>query len=816
MSARRPHGTIGPVTGTPPTTSVHIEEGPFRRRIRRPLDLLRFVVAAAITAGIVLAAYFATSTTAGIEDDLTSGVSMLPGPVVLILNIVGGAGSLGLPIAAAVGLVIRGRARLLLDALLALLFAILVLSGIAIGVGELNDPQLLVALAGSTNPGSAATAPILGGLIAFITVSRLMSRRPWDVLSGVVIASVVIVTVLSGGITVAGVGLSITVGWAVGLLTRYALGTPTTRPAGTDVVAALARAGLPVTSLIAQETTSRGRRYRATATDGSLIRVHVLDRDLEGSGLIAAVLNWARLRDEPGTGAFNMRRSLDHAALMTFASERAGIPVPNLRAVSEVGPDAALLAFDYVDGISMRQLADTALNGGNALAAPVISEDEMVQAWRAVHALHAAQLSHRSLSADHLLRDEHGTIWLLGGESGSIAASDVAMRIDVAELLCTLALLSDVDTAVATGRQVLGVKGLARALPVLQRVALSSETRKDLRRDKKLLVRLRDAVVEIEPESADVEPISLQRVKPRTLIMIVVGSIAGYVLLSQLASVDFATLFSEANWTWVLIAFLLSLITYVAAAWSLTGFVPEKISLARTVLAQLAGNFATLVSPPTLGSVAINLRYLQKAGLHPALAAASIGVSQVMALVMHIGLLFAFGIAAGTQSDFRFDPPRAVVIAIVVVIILILALLAVPVVRRQITKRVGPTMREVGPRLVTVAQRPMKLLEGLGGMLLLNLAFIGVMYASIEAFGGSMPIAIVAVVYLAGATLGQAAPTPGGLGAVEAALAAGLTAGGLDGGLAVSAVLLFRLITFWIPTVPGYWSFNYLTKKGAL
>ena len=70
--------------------------------------------------------------------------------------------------------------------------------------------------------------------------------------------------------------------------------------------------------------------------------------------------------------------------------------------------------------------------------------------------------------------------------------------------------------------------------------------------------------------------------------------------------------------------------------------------------------------------------------------------------------------------------------------------------------------------------------------------------------------------YLAGATIGQAAPTPGGLGAVEAALAAGLTAAGLDGGLAVSAVLLFRLVTFWLPTIPGYLSFNWLTKKGAL
>ena len=90
------------------------------------------------------------------------------------------------------------------------------------------------------------------------------------------------------------------------------------------------------------------------------------------------------------------------------------------------------------------------------------------------------------------------------------------------------------------------------------------------------------------------------------------------------------------------------------------------------------------------------------------------------------------------------------------------------------------------------------------------------LYASIEAFGGDLSIAVVAVVYLAGATIGQAAPTPGGLGAVEAALTAGLTAAGLDGGIALSAVLLYRVVTFWIPTIPGYWAFTWLTKRGAL
>ena len=100
----------------------------------------------------------------------------------------------------------------------------------------------------------------------------------------------------------------------------------------------------------------------------------------------------------------------------------------------------------------------------------------------------------------------------------------------------------------------------------------------------------------------------------------------------------------------IAVAVAASLVTYVGAAWSLTGFVPERIPLHRTMLAQVAGDFATLVSPPTLGSVAINMRFLTKAGLHPALAGASVGVSQVAAFVVHLLLLLGFGIAAGTQA----------------------------------------------------------------------------------------------------------------------------------------------------------------------
>ncbi|MGB1079085.1 MAG: flippase-like domain-containing protein [Candidatus Nanopelagicales bacterium] len=782
--------------------TIVIEDGVIPKRLRRPLDLARFALALLLAAAAVTLGWFATGTTSGLDDDLVEGARLLPDLVVLILNIIGGIGTLALPIAGAIALIVRKRVRQLFDALVALLIAVLVLSGLSILLPEIADPRLLVALTGSNDPSNAATSPILGGLLAFITASRLISRRPWNVLTLVVMGSLVIVVILSASIAVAGLAASLMIGWAIGLAVRYILGIQTTRPSGAEVADALDRGGLPITMLRAQESTSRGRRYLATGQSGQSLDVTVLDRDLEGAGLPRAIWTSLRLREEPRNSSFNMRRSLEHAALVSYAGESAGVPEPRLLLASEVGPDSCVLAYEHIDGTPFAEISD-------------LTDDDLRGAWQAVKIMHENQITHRSLNDDHVVRSTDGTVHVIGYDSGSVASSDVAMRIDVAELLCTLAMLTDVDRAVSTGVEILGVDGIGRALPALQPVALSRRTRKALRKHKGLIVSLRDRLVEIRP-GADEETIQFERIKPKTLIMVVAGTIAGYVLLSQLAQVDLVGLVRNADWRWIAAAAFFSLITYFASAWSLTGFVPEKLRMTRTLMAQIAGDFATLVSPPTLGSTAINVRYLQKSGLHPALAAASIGVRGIVTFVMHILLLLGFGVAAGTATDFTFDPPRAAVIIVAGLAVLALGLLAVPRVRKEITRRIRPLIAEVIPRLVTVAQRPLKLLEGIGGILLLNLAYIAVLFACIPAFGGSLNIALVAVVYLAGATIGQAAPTPGGLGAVEAALAAGLTAAGLDAGTAVSAVLLYRMITFWAPTVPGYWAFTKLTKDGLL
>ena len=84
---------------------------------------------------------------------------------------------------------------------------------------------------------------------------------------------------------------------------------------------------------------------------------------------------------------------------------------------------------------------------------------------------------------------------------------------------------------------------------------------------------------------------------------------------------------------------------------------------------------------------------------------------------------------------------------------------------------------------------------------------IAVLWASFRAFGHSPPGAVIVMSYYVG-TLGNALPLPGGIGGVEAGMIGAFLAFGVQRQLAVLAVLAYRTISYWLPTIPGviaYW-----------
>lgn len=793
---------------TPASTSestVVIEGDIAPRRLRRPTDLLRLVAALVVAALLISTSYVASATTSGIDTDLSQATGRIPQLLLDVTSWVGALGAIALPIAVSISLLIRRRGRLLLEALAALVLAILIGALLTWLIKSYASPQMLQALTGRTFLGDTQPLnPVISAIVAMATVARLIERPRWAVATVLVVAAISLLNIVGLTLNAIGVALSLLLGWSLGLVVRYVAGTPSTRPTGMEVARSLEANGYPLSVLRASSVTRGGRRYSATTRSGQRLDVLVLDRDLEGDGIVPVMWRSLRLRQDEGPGnGLTMRRRVDHSTLQSYAFAVAGAASPRLLVVCQVGPDAALLAYETLDAEPFADVADDLTDG------------DLDRAWLAVKHLQDNHVTHRTLTAGNIQRDAQGGVWLVHGDEGSVAAGDVSLRLDLAETLCTLALLTSAERAIDSGLRVLGRVRLSRALPAMQAVGLSPATRHAMRKRKDLMGDLRDRLLDLNP-GVEPEQIQLERLKPRTLLTIIGGTIAGYVLLTQLARVNLAELVSQADWAWAAVALVLSAATYVGAAMSLSGFVPEKLSLIKTMLAQLAASFATLVSPPTLGAVAVNIRYLQKVNVHPALAAASVGVSQVMAFLVHIVLLLIFGILAGTQSHVDVPiPVWAWIVGAVLVAALLLAI-ALPPSRAWMRKRVQPVLAQVGPRLLTLTQRPAKLAEGIGGILLLNLGYCLCLFACVRAFGGGGSIAAIAVVYLAGATLGQAAPTPGGLGAVELALSAGLTAAGVEGGIAVSSVLLFRLFTFWLPTIPGWFSFNWMTKHNLL
>ena len=388
--------------------------------------------------------------------------------------------------------------------------------------------------------------------------------------------------------------------------------------------------------------------------------------------------------------------------------------------------------------------------------------------------LHEHRITHRGLTADQLQVTSDGGVMLLGLGNGDVAATDLQIRLDHAQLIAELAVLVGPDRSVELAREKLGAAELTAVVPLLQPVAMHRTTRKALQRDRDILPAVRRQLLGTE-EPDEVSPAQLERIRPRALVTLIAGVAAVYLLASQLAEVDVVELLRSADWRWTLAALILSASTYIGAAYSLSGFVLERLRTVYTFLVQVAGSFVTLVTPPAVGGVALNIRYLRRSGVSAADSAASVGVTQSVAFALHAAMLVIVAAITGTSSGHSLRPPTWALYLIAAGLAMLLVIIAIPAGRRLLWARAAPMLGEVIPRLLDVAQQPVKLAQGLGGAFLLTAAYILCLDASIRALGGAVPLASVALVYLTGNAIGSLMPTPGGLGAVEAALSAGLT-----------------------------------------
>ncbi|MDP9864631.1 MULTISPECIES: lysylphosphatidylglycerol synthase transmembrane domain-containing protein [Streptosporangium] len=808
MTKIRERGRVSPANDKGSSTGddsvVLVVEPLLPQRIRRPSDLLRFLATLLVLVAVVLLALVAKKTLNGLEGDVIDGTNRAPFLLSGLAGVLSGAAMLGVPIAYAIERVFHRDGLRVAEGLFAAI-AGMVLS-FALGEWLLSaGPEDLRLLLTGGRKGVEPLNTLLTSIIAYVTAVRISRRPTWRAALWSAVALNAIALFAATAATILGVVVSILVGLAVGYATLYGVGSPNTRPPGSAIVAAVAKLGyLPVRARRLDDDHQSSRRYAIGLKDGTRLDVTVLDRDRQVAGLLYRLWRRIRLNTETRRRAIrSLRAELEREALMAYAAQAAGASTPRLVGTSEIGTEAALLAYEHT---ATRALSDIPDNE--------IDDNLLAQIWEQVLLLQVQRLAHRRLTGDSIHVDDEGRVVLMDARSGEIAAGDLLLRLDIAQLLTYLSLRVGAERAVRAAAAVAGPNTLAGALPLLQRIALTRETRAALSKDKELLTEIRERIVELKPK-VEVEEVRLERFRPRTLITIIASAFAAYFLVYYITQINL-NMISSAKWSWTGVALVASMMSYVAAALMLRGFVPEKLPLGRTVLVQFAGSFVKLVAPAAVSGVAINTRYLQKRGIPPGQAVASVGASQLIGLGFHITLLLLFAYITGSSAATSFTPSRTLVFIMLAVAVLLLVAVSIPRLRRLVTARIRSLFSGVIPRLLDVLQSPRKIIEGFSGTLLLTIFFVLCLDASVRAFGGSLSFAAVAIVFLAGNAIGSAAPTPGGLGAVEVSLTAGLSLSGLSPEIATSAVLLFRLLTFWLPVLPGWASFTYLQRHEAL
>ena len=286
--------------------------------------------------------------------------------------------------------------------------------------------------------------------------------------------------------------------------------------------------------------------------------------------------------------------------------------------------------------------------------------DVQADAWTQVRLLHGAGIAHRHLALDALDLDEDGRVWLADFDDGQTAPSSRELARDVAELLVETAVVSGPDAAVDTAVSVLGKAEVAPALRMLQPLALPPTTRARAKEVPGLLDDLRDSV-----NRATGEPglglARLERVRPRTLLIIAASTLAFYSLLPAAGEPRRHRRLVPARRAALDRRRPPGVRRHVPVR---GGVVPGSRVGRRAVRRQRAGTgrlvVRTLVGPGGAGGYALGARFLQRTGVGGPEAAASVAVKTIAGFAMHIVLLVGFIVWAGNSDfgEFRCRAPR--------------------------------------------------------------------------------------------------------------------------------------------------------------
>jgi glycosyltransferase 2 family protein len=599
------------------------------------------------------------------------------------------------------------------------------------------------------------------------------------------------------------------VGLAVGSIVRLAFGSAAGVPPTERIRAAMAGLGVEVRNFAPSGQQRIGAaEYVGRDLSGEPLKARVLGRDSQDTQRLARRWRLMAYRDPPRSAPIGRLEQVEHEALATFMAGQAGVRVP----------EVVLAALDPDSGDALLVTRQPDVEPLELSGADQVSDEMLEDLWGQVDRLHKAGIAHGRLNASNVLVTDDGPM-LVGLSDATLAAPQSALDIDTAELVVACTVLVGSERALRHAIDAGWQDNLVRILPYLQRAALTPHLR-DLARSHEVgLKKLRtEAAAATGQEAPEVAP--LRRIRPRDLLLTAALIVGAYLLISKLAQIGFGTIYDQvkqADPAWVVIALILAQCSFIGKGVALRGAVATPLPLLPCVVLQSAIKFINLTVPSSAGRIGMNLRFLQRLGASGPEAAAAGALDDVAERVVQavlFGLSLVFVGSTVDTSKFHLGTPngRLVAAILIAVVASVAIVLAVPRFRAKIV----PPVRTALAGLWTVMRDRHKRLQLNGGNLVSELFYSISLGATCLAYGVHLDLAQLIFVNTAASVLSSLIPSPGGIGAAEASLSAGLIAMGVGESTAFAIAITQRLSTFYLPPIWGYASLRWLNRKGYL
>ena len=771
---------------------------------RHAVDLVRVLIGLAVTGiGFLIAQQGELS---AFERDLFRIVNDLPAVVLPIVWLVMQLGNVvAVPVVAALAAVtqrFRMARDLLLSGLLAYAIAGLVKSVVGrerpggLPVGAVLHEGTVEGL-GFISGHSAVAAALAAAAAPYLSRRgrRLVWALAWAVALGRVYVGAHLPLDIVGGVAT---------GWAIGALVHWLLGVPRWHPTAARAEEVLRRWGLAVLDLRPAGVRARSSHpFDGVDGNGRRVYVKLLDPDRAERDWLYRLYRLLAFHDVKDADAVApLGRQAEQEAFAALTAQAGGVRVP--RVVLARGDDhGAVVVQEYVVGRPLDEVP-----------AEDIGPDLLRQVWQQVALLRDTGVAHPDLVASSVVVDEEGRPWIVDFGNAETSAGEQHLAGDVAELMASLALRLEPRTVVRAAVEVLGARAVGHALPGLAPLTLTAATRAGLSAQDSRLADLRRAIrAEAGLPDPDRPPFPPAGLPARTLAAAgVLAVLVGVPVLGGVTDVLGAV--RVGGWRWLGAAVALAVLARGAMAAAALATVDRRLALGRTYGAAMVADGATVLHGRN-GWRRAATRFLERAGVRPDTARRSIDgfiAGAVVAAVLVAVATLALTVVEGQLTAWQV--PAALVPAVLLGLgACALVLLAQWLTRRQDRARrdratgssVGAALREV---LTGNSRQP----DGsgarhrgrqVGWAVLAVLLEAATLAAALHAVGGDLPVLETASVYAVLHLLWSVLPVTGTPGAADLVLLLALTALGAPLAPACAAVLVFRLLTFWMPAAAG-------------